>query len=82
MRTAISRVEKVERNRELVLEAARRVFLAKGHEGASLDAIAEDAGFSKGAPSAECDGPLGLTRAKTLHDSTLLDPIEPRAMAA
>jgi AcrR family transcriptional regulator len=44
----LSRVEQVERNRELVLEAARRVFLAKGYAGASLDAIAEAAGFSKG----------------------------------
>jgi AcrR family transcriptional regulator len=31
-----------------VLEAARRVFLARGYASASLDAIAEEAGFSKG----------------------------------
>jgi AcrR family transcriptional regulator len=48
MRTRLSRAEQVTRNRELVLQAARRVFLAKGYAGASLDAIAEDAGFSKG----------------------------------
>jgi AcrR family transcriptional regulator len=38
----------VERNREAVLTAARRVFLEKGYAGATLDAIAEEAGFSKG----------------------------------
>jgi AcrR family transcriptional regulator len=43
-----SRTEQVEHNRELVIAAARRVFLAKGYVGASLDAIAEEAGFSKG----------------------------------
>jgi AcrR family transcriptional regulator len=41
-------VEQVERNRDLVIEAARRVFLAKGYAGATLEAIAEEAGFSKG----------------------------------
>ena len=48
MRTGVSRVEQVERNRELVLAAARRVFLAKGYAGATVDAIADEAGFSKG----------------------------------
>ena len=44
----LSRAEQGERNRELVLAAARRVFLERGYAGASLDVIAEDAGFSKG----------------------------------
>jgi AcrR family transcriptional regulator len=44
----MSREEQVERNRRLVLEAARRVFLARGYASASLEAIAEEAGFSKG----------------------------------
>jgi AcrR family transcriptional regulator len=48
MRTKLSRDEQVERNRRLVLEAARRVFLARGYASATLDAIAEEAGFSKG----------------------------------
>jgi AcrR family transcriptional regulator len=48
MRTKLSRAEQVERNRRLVLEAARRVFLARGYASASLDVIAEEAGFSKG----------------------------------
>jgi AcrR family transcriptional regulator len=41
-------VEQVERNRGLLLDAARRVFLERGYAGATLEAIAEGAGFSKG----------------------------------
>jgi AcrR family transcriptional regulator len=48
MRVQVPRAEQVERNRGLVLAAARRVFLEKGYEGATLDGIAEAAGFSKG----------------------------------
>jgi AcrR family transcriptional regulator len=48
MATRLSRAEQVERNRELVLDAARRVFLERGYAGATLEAIAEEAGFSKG----------------------------------
>ena len=48
MRTRLSREDQVQRNRDLVLAAARRVFLARGYVNATLDAIAEDAGFSKG----------------------------------
>jgi AcrR family transcriptional regulator len=38
----------VDRNREAVLSAARRVFIDRGYAGATLEAIAEEAGFSKG----------------------------------
>ncbi len=48
MPTRLRRVEQVERNRGLVLEAARRVFIARGYAGATLEAIADEAGFSKG----------------------------------
>jgi AcrR family transcriptional regulator len=48
MTTRLSRVEQVERNRGLVLDAARRVFLERGYAGATLEVIAEEAGFSKG----------------------------------
>ena len=44
----LSRAEQAERNRALVLEAARRVFLARGYQGATLEQIADEAGFSKG----------------------------------
>ena len=48
MATRLSRVERVGRNRDEVLAAARRVFLERGYAGASLDTIADEAGFSKG----------------------------------
>lgn len=48
MSPRLRRVEQVERNREVVMEAARRVFLHKGYAGATLEAICEEAGFSKG----------------------------------
>jgi AcrR family transcriptional regulator len=44
----LSRVEQTERNRSLVLSAARRVFMERGYHGATLEQIAEEAGFSKG----------------------------------
>jgi AcrR family transcriptional regulator len=48
MAARLRRVELVEQNREAVLAAARRVFIDKGYAGATLEAIAEEAGFSKG----------------------------------
>jgi AcrR family transcriptional regulator len=48
MRTRLTRVEQTERNRALVLAAARTVFLDRGYHGATLEQIAEAAGFSKG----------------------------------
>jgi len=44
----LRRVDQVERNRAVVLATARRVFLRRGYVGASLEAIAEEARFSKG----------------------------------
>jgi AcrR family transcriptional regulator len=44
----LRREQQVERNRRQLLDAARRVFLERGFHAASLDAIAEAAGFSKG----------------------------------
>jgi len=48
MAARLRRAQMVERNREAVLCAARRIFLDKGYAGATLEAIAEEAGFSKG----------------------------------
>src|SRR6266581_3253289 len=56
----MSRDEQVERNRQLVLAAARRVFLARGYAGATLDAIAEEAGFSKGVVYSQFDSKADL----------------------
>jgi len=47
-RKRLPRAEQVEQNRAAVLAAAGRVFREHGYAGASLDAIAEEAGFSKG----------------------------------
>src|SRR3954451_6873397 len=44
----LSRTQQVERNRGLLLDAARTVFLQRGYGGATLEAIAAEAGFSKG----------------------------------
>jgi AcrR family transcriptional regulator len=44
----LSRAEQNQRNHGLVLAAARRVFLARGYHAASLDEIADEAGFSRG----------------------------------
>ena len=44
----LSRAEQNERNRGLVLDAARRIFLARGYHAATLDEIADEAGFSRG----------------------------------
>ena len=43
------RVDQVAQNRDALLQAARRVFRDKGYAGASLDAVADAAGFTKGA---------------------------------
>jgi len=47
-RKRLPRAEQVEQNRAAVLAAAGRVFREHGYTRASLDAIAEEAGFSKG----------------------------------
>jgi AcrR family transcriptional regulator len=44
----LTRAEQNERNRGLVLAAARRIFLARGYHAATLDEIADEAGFSRG----------------------------------
>jgi AcrR family transcriptional regulator len=44
----LTRAEQNERNRALVLEAARRVFLSRGYHAATVEEIADEAGFSRG----------------------------------
>ena len=48
MNTRLSRAEQNDRNRALLFAAARRVFLARGYHAATLEQIADEAGFSKG----------------------------------
>jgi AcrR family transcriptional regulator len=45
----LNRAEKKARTREDIVAAARRVFLARGFHAASLDEIADAAGYTKGA---------------------------------
>ena len=49
MSPRLSRAEQNDRNRALLLAAARRVYLERGYYAATLDQIADEAGFSKGA---------------------------------
>jgi AcrR family transcriptional regulator len=49
MTTRLSRSERQVQTRSQLLEAAQRVFLREGFHGASLDAIAEEAGYTTGA---------------------------------
>ena len=56
----LSRAEQVGRNRALVLDAACRVFLARGYHGATLEQIAEEAGFSKGVVYSQFDSKADL----------------------
>jgi AcrR family transcriptional regulator len=49
MSPRLSRAEQNDRNRALLLAAARRVFLDRGYYAATLEQIADEAGFSKGA---------------------------------
>jgi len=48
MSPRLSRAEQNDRNRALLFAAARRVFLARGYHSATLEQIADEAGFSKG----------------------------------
>ena len=44
----LTRAEQSERNRALVLDAARSIFLALGYHAATVEEIADKAGFSRG----------------------------------
>jgi AcrR family transcriptional regulator len=48
MSPRLNRAQQSEHNRALLLSAARRVFLARGYPAATLEQIADEAGFSKG----------------------------------
>lgn len=54
------RPEQVARNRRLLLDAARDVFRELGYSGASVDSIADRAGFSKGAVYSHFQGKADL----------------------
>ena len=60
MSLRLSRAEQSERNRALLLAAARRVFLERGYHGASVDQIADAAGFSTGVVYSQFGGKADL----------------------
>jgi AcrR family transcriptional regulator len=49
MATRMSRAESKAATRSELLDAARRVFVERGYHGASLDLVAREAGYTKGA---------------------------------
>ncbi|MGO9750546.1 MAG: TetR/AcrR family transcriptional regulator [Solirubrobacteraceae bacterium] len=55
-----TRAEQTERNRAALLGAARRVFMTSGYHGATLEKIADEAGFSKGVVYSQFDGKADL----------------------
>jgi AcrR family transcriptional regulator len=54
------RAERKERTKGDLVEAAHAVFLRRGYHGASLDEIAEEAGYTKGAIYSNFEGKDGL----------------------
>lgn len=60
MSPRLTRAEQAERNRALLLAAARRVFLKRGYHGASVEQIADEAGFSTGVVYSQFGGKAEL----------------------
>jgi AcrR family transcriptional regulator len=56
----MTRSQQTDRNRGLVLDAARRLFLERGYHGATLEQIADEAGFSKGVVYSQFDSKADL----------------------
>jgi AcrR family transcriptional regulator len=56
MAVRLTRNERKERTRDEIVAAAHRVFLRDGFHGATLDDIAEEAGYTKGAVYSNFDG--------------------------
>ena len=56
MAQRLTRVERKERTRVELVEAARRIFLRRGFHAASLEEIAEEAGYTKGAVYSNFEG--------------------------
>ena len=49
MRTRLSRAEQRQQTRDRVIEAAERLFIEQGFDATSIDQVAGEAGFTKGA---------------------------------
>lgn len=64
----LSRRDRQQQTREALVLAARGVFAEDGYHAASLDRIAREAGFSKGAVYSNFDGKSGLFLAVMDHN--------------
>jgi AcrR family transcriptional regulator len=90
MKTRAPRAEKNERTRSELLAAARSTFERHGYHGASLDQIAEEAGYTKGAVysrfGSKADLFLALLEARhqerLAHLSAALDPSTAQGLVA
>lgn len=78
-RTRLSRPERAALTRSELLKASERRFYRDGYHGTTLEAIAEDAGYSKGAVYSAFDSKAGLFLAlldviieRRLHEITAL----------
>jgi AcrR family transcriptional regulator len=60
METRVSRRDRAAANRAALLAAARKVFLAAGYHGATVDAVAGEAGFTIGAVYSQFGGKAEL----------------------
>ena len=60
MKVRRSRAEQREDTRRRLLDAARRVFVRRGFHGSSLDLVADEAGFTKGAVYSRFDSKADL----------------------
>src|SRR4051794_34412281 len=60
MRTKRTRVEQAAATREALLAAARTVFLDSGYHGATVEAVAREAGYTIGALYARFGGKADL----------------------
>jgi AcrR family transcriptional regulator len=73
--TRLSRAERASRTRRELLGAAERRFVRDGYHATTLEAIAADAGYSKGAVYSAFDGKadLFLALADAIIDRRLRD---------
>ncbi|MCE5289720.1 MAG: TetR/AcrR family transcriptional regulator, partial [Nocardiaceae bacterium] len=69
----LTRAESQERTRRLLIESATKLFLRDGFRATSLDAIGDEAGFSRGAvySNFSSKGEIGIAVVDALYDSAM-----------
>lgn len=69
----LTRAESQERTRRLLIESATKLFLRDGFRATSLDAIGDEAGFSRGAvySNFSSKGEIGIAVVDALYESAL-----------